>query len=75
MWSSTTPKRKYELYSLEQHGIETLVYLWQKVCEKEMKLNKIFALFGHDSQGKVYKNKFWLAAEKFGAQLTADEIQ
>ena len=56
-----------------QENIETLVYFWQKVCEKETKLNKIFTLFGCDQQGKVFKNKFWLAAEKLGANLAADE--
>ena len=75
MWSST-PKRKYESNSLEkQEGVETLVYLWQKVCEKEVKLNRMYSLFGHDPSGKVYKNKFWLAAERLGAKLTSEEVQ
>ena len=52
-----------------------MVYFWQRVYEKESKLNKIFSLFGCDSQGKVYKNKFWLAAERLGANLTANEVQ
>ena len=52
-----------------------MVYLWQKVCEKEVKLNRMYSLFGHDPQGKVYKNKFWLAVERLGAKLTSDEVQ
>ena len=34
----------------------------------------MFALFEHDEQGKVYKNKFWLAAERLGTNLTSDEV-
>ena len=42
--------------------------------EKETKLNRMYGQFGRDPQGKVYKNKFWLAAERLGANFTADEV-
>ena len=44
------------------------------MCVRETKLNRMYGQFGSDTNGKVYKNRFWLTAERLGANLTSAEV-
>ena len=42
--------------------------------QKQKTLTKMYALFSHDKQTGVPKNKFWECAERLGATLTKAEV-
>ena len=79
LWGSTASdivRIRRENY--DPAGVEVakcLIYLWQRMAQKERTLTRMYGLFAHDKKtGRVYKNKFWECAERMGANMTKEDI-
>lgn len=67
------PREAYDSAGIEV--AKSLIYLWQRMAQKERSLTRMYGLFAHDKQtGRVYKKKFWECAERLGANLTREDV-